>query len=264
MKRYLLGILVLLFVFSAHAQTAIFVKSDTITSGNWRGAYGADGALVALQSYAMPPYAGDVLNSDSTWTWANPANDSRALNEDATCWYSPSSFSIYLSTNDNLTHQIALYAIDYDKQGRSETFTLTNPTTNAILDTRTISNFSQGIWEVWNITGDVNVTVKQVAGPNAVLSGVFFSTVATPPTPITCPAPKLTLFWAPVTGATSYNILRGTVSGGPYTQQANVTTTSYLDTTIVAGQTYYYVTDSVVGSTTSGYSVQMTAVVPMN
>ena len=67
---------------------------------------------------------------------------------------------------------------------------------------------------------------------------------------------------SPITG---YNIYRGTVSGGPYSQ-VNIAVnadTTYTDTTVLAGQTYFFVTtavDSTGGE--SGFSNQATAAVP--
>jgi fibronectin type 3 domain-containing protein len=45
------------------------------------------------------------------------------------------------------------------------------------------------------------------------------------------------------TGAASYNVYRGTTMGGPYSLIANTTSTysTYLDTDVVNGVTYYYV-----------------------
>jgi hypothetical protein len=57
---------------------------------------------------------------------------------------------------------------------------------------------------------------------------------------------KVTLSWNTVEGATSYNVKRSTTAGGPYTTIAtNVTGTSYLDTTVANGTTYYYVVTAV-------------------
>lgn len=52
---------------------------------------------------------------------------------------------------------------------------------------------------------------------------------------------QVSLTWKASAGATSYNVKRATVSGGPYTTIANVTTTSYTDTGLVNGTTYCYV-----------------------
>jgi hypothetical protein len=66
------------------------------------------------------------------------------------------------------------------------------------------------------------------------------------------------------TGVTGYYIFRSTTSGGPYTQlnATTVTTTSYTDSSVSAGQTYYYVVTAVAGSNQSAYSSQAQANVP--
>jgi hypothetical protein len=62
-----------------------------------------------------------------------------------------------------------------------------------------------------------------------------------------------------------YNVYRGSGSGGPYAKinSALDSTTAYTDTSVLAGQTYYYVTTSVDGSgMESGYSNEAQAVIP--
>jgi fibronectin type 3 domain-containing protein len=50
------------------------------------------------------------------------------------------------------------------------------------------------------------------------------------------------LAWSPAAGANSYLVNRSTVSGGPYTNIASgVTATTYVDTGLINGTTYYYV-----------------------
>jgi hypothetical protein len=61
---------------------------------------------------------------------------------------------------------------------------------------------------------------------------------------------------------TSYNVLRGTASGGPYTKIGTSTSTSYTDTTVKAGVTYYYVVEAVNSAGSSGHSNQAEAVIP--
>ena len=65
---------------------------------------------------------------------------------------------------------------------------------------------------------------------------------------------------------TGYNIYRGAVSGGPYTKinSALDPNTNYIDSTVVDGQTYYYVTTAVNSSDEeSTYSNQAQAVIPV-
>jgi len=75
----------------------------------------------------------------------------------------------------------------------------------------------------------------------------------------------VTLSWTASTSANvvGYNVYRGSTSGGPYVQIGFVGGTSYVDSGVSAGQTYYYVataTDS--ANSESGYSVQTGATVP--
>ncbi|MBP2632048.1 MAG: hypothetical protein H6Q70_2676 [Firmicutes bacterium] len=64
------------------------------------------------------------------------------------------------------------------------------------------------------------------------------------PTNLTATAGDLqvTLSWTAVDGATGYNVKRSTNAGGAYTTIAsNVSGTSYVDTSVTNGTTYYYV-----------------------
>ncbi len=53
------------------------------------------------------------------------------------------------------------------------------------------------------------------------------------------------LNWDAVTGATGYNVKRSLTAGGPYETIANASDTSYVDTNVVNGTTYYYVVTAV-------------------
>jgi fibronectin type 3 domain-containing protein len=62
-----------------------------------------------------------------------------------------------------------------------------------------------------------------------------------------------------------YNVYRGTVSGGPYAKvnSSLIGGTTYMDTTVQGGQTYYYVATAVDSNNNeSTYSTQASAVVP--
>ncbi len=75
---------------------------------------------------------------------------------------------------------------------------------------------------------------------------------------------SVSLFWKPSTSAVAhYNVYRSGTSGGPYTRIASVPGTSYTDTTVQAGRSYYYVTTAV-GSTgkESSHSNQVHALIP--
>ena len=79
---------------------------------------------------------------------------------------------------------------------------------------------------------------------------------------------QVTLNWnASTTPSVTYNVYRGRVSGGPYSQinPSAVTALSYVDTSVAAGQAYYYVVTAVSSiNVESGYSNQSMATIPSN
>lgn len=76
--------------------------------------------------------------------------------------------------------------------------------------------------------------------------------------------PSVTLSWtASPTAGVSYEVYRGTVSGGPYASLNSATTTSYVDYSVVSGQTYYYVVTAVDSTgDESAYSNETSATLP--
>lgn len=76
---------------------------------------------------------------------------------------------------------------------------------------------------------------------------------------------RVTLTWTAASGASTYNVKRGTVSGGPYTTIATgIATTTYDDTTAVNGTQYFYVVSSVntVGESANSSEVTATPLLP--
>jgi fibronectin type 3 domain-containing protein len=62
-----------------------------------------------------------------------------------------------------------------------------------------------------------------------------------------------------------FNLYRGAQAGGPYTKMnsSELATASYTDSSVTAGQTYYYVATDVNSSgQESTYSNQVTAAIP--
>jgi sialate O-acetylesterase len=70
---------------------------------------------------------------------------------------------------------------------------------------------------------------------------------------------QVALSWATAPGATSYNIKRATLSGGPYTIVFSSTATNCLDTGLYDGTTYYYVVSGVNAGGESTNSAEATA-----
>ena len=70
---------------------------------------------------------------------------------------------------------------------------------------------------------------------------------------------QVMLTWTASTGATSYNISRSVMSGGPWIQVATPTTTAYTDTGLTNGVPYYYVVAAVDSAGASANSSQVSA-----
>ena len=123
---------------------ASFVRTDKTTEGNWQGTYGSDGYSIAnVATQVIPAYASFGVQGQTNYTWIVGISDPRALLSDtaghriASAWYSVSSFNLNVATDGNL-HQIALYFLDWDMQGRSETIQVIDTNSGAILDARSI------------------------------------------------------------------------------------------------------------------------------
>ncbi len=85
-----------------------------------------------------------------------------------------------------------------------------------------------------------------------------------PPPP---PAHSVTLNWDPSSSAVvGYYVYRGTMQGGPYTKlnTTSVAPTTYVDSTVVSGQIYFYVVTAVDSNgIESLFSNEATAAIPI-
>jgi len=130
-----------------------------------------------------------------------------------------------------------------------------------------------GGWQTWaNVTANVTLPSGQQIltvwddGGNYNLNYMTFASQggAPPaaPTGLTATAgnASVSLSWAGSTGATSYNVYRGTSAGGEGTTAiASPTSTSYTNTGLTNGTKYYYTVKAVNASGTSGASNEANA-----
>jgi len=242
------------------AATANFVAYDTVTQGNWQGVYGADGYSIAQDSQSIPAYATFATQNGLGYTWTSSTSDPRALQTAentgriAACWFS-SHFSLPQITTfdvdftDGNAHQFALYFLDWDLSGRVEMLQVVDPTTKAVLDTRTLSSFSNGVYVVWTISGHVTINVTLVSGPNDVISAAFFGggsgggtgsiSVGVSPKSVTLPAGQTQQFTAAVSGTANQNVnwsinpsgSGGISATGLYTAPATITSSQQVTVT---------------------------------
>jgi hypothetical protein len=217
------------------AATVSFVAQDTTTQGNWKSAYGGDGFDIAQDTSAsnptIPAYATVALTGTSNFTWTASTSDPRALQKAASgstdqlaaCWYTGSSLSVDVHLTDGAAHQIAVYALDWDSYGggRSERIDVVDDATGLVLDTRSLSSFQNGVYLVWNITGNATIRVTNLnPGSNAVLSGLFFGGA-----PSTSPPAASVSFvtenttaqgnWKSVCGGDGFDIAQDTSASNP-------------------------------------------------
>ncbi len=97
------------------------------------------------------------------------------------------------------------------------------------------------------LTGFLNAPLPGIPGIPSGVTGITGNTQA-----------KLT--WSSVLGAAGYNVKRGSVNGGPYTNAVVSTTTNGVDTGLANGATYYYVVTAFnsIGESTNSTQVSVT------
>ena len=100
-----------------------------------------------------------------------------------------------------------------------------------------------------------------------IASNVAIGSIALSGTGVTVPVShSASLNWSLDSSATNgYNVYSGSASGGPYTKlnSQSVMPTSYMDTAVQAGQTYYFVVTALdANNNESGYSNEVSALVP--
>lgn len=164
------------------SAAASFVETDSTTSGKWSGTYGGDGYEIVGGSTSLPSYVTVSVSGNQFWQWAAPGQADYVAPQVspgssqyvAACDFAESSFSVNLNFTDGQSHQVALYLLDYDYQGRTETVQVSNAGSGQVLDTRTVTSFQTGKYLVYNLSGDVTITFTNARPQNAVLSGILF------------------------------------------------------------------------------------------
>jgi fibronectin type 3 domain-containing protein len=120
--------------------------------------------------------------------------------------------------------------------------------TNTGVYSTTVSNVTSP-YTITGLSANTNYFI-QVQAQNTIGSGASVnSTESSQITPLTAPsgltanggASQVNLTWTAVSGATSYKVLRGTVSGTHTLLVSGVSGTTYSDTSAVAGTPYFYV-----------------------
>jgi hypothetical protein len=160
--------------------SASFQAMDTTTKGNWRNTYNYPNVTI-IGDGAVNATITPVPSGENSYTWTTTGTLVRALENLASTgrvagrWASSTDFFVDLNFADQAVHEVAIYCLDWNETSRAETISVLDATTNAVLDTRSVSNFTEGVYVVWTVTGHVKLQITKTAGNNAVISGVFLN-----------------------------------------------------------------------------------------
>ena len=176
--------------------SAVFVAEDAAAQGSWQGVYGAQGSALAGAATALPAWAQVAISGDYLYTWAATTTNPRGLQQPAPAtgraalaWQTWGTTTFDVNLTDGLTHDVSLYAVDWESLGRREQFQVTDAASGAVLDTEVLTNFSGGVYLTWGLSGHVLIRVTSLdAGgytslSTAVVSGLFLESGATAPPP---------------------------------------------------------------------------------
>ena len=205
--------------------------------------------------------------SDSAITAGQPVIQNISQNSDG-------SF-LLTGTGLNGLNQGALYGDDKQMDSNYPLVRLTSTTTGNIYYARTynwsstsVQTGSRALTTDFTLPAGIpngSYSLVTAANGNASPAVVFNIPFSGPAAPTNLAASagnaKVSLTWTASTGATSYNVYRGTTSGGesPTPIATGITTTSYADTTVTNGVTYFYTVEAVDAAGVSGPSNEASA-----
>ena len=163
------------------APSAVYLRADRQTQGDWEGKYGSDGYELVGHESKLPASVGFAWKSGKEWVYDKATDDKRALayfvnpptgkDRIAAARYGS---DVAFVIDAGLTPRcLTLYSIDYDKKGRTQSIELYDAQTGKQLDRQELTAFTEGCYQRWTIQGAVKVVVHRLAGVNANLSGIF-------------------------------------------------------------------------------------------
>ncbi len=180
----------------APTQSQDNVRVDPNTQGNYIPVYGSMGSVVVGDHTQLPRNliygvtgATEQVVTSSTTSKSALVKASNPSKAQVSYLTAPKQFSINLNFLDPATnatdpftqHRVSLYAVDFDNKKRAERIEVFDRTTGNLLAAQDLTNFSKGQYVTFDVQGNVSFRIINLAGPSAVVSGVFFD--ATPGSP---------------------------------------------------------------------------------
>ncbi len=174
------------------------------------------------------------------------------------------SYTITIAQTANISLSLTPTSVTLNP-GKTQQFTATvaGTTNQSVTWSTTMGTISSGgLYTAPSVTTTSTATVRATSVANTTKSAT--ATVTVQPTPSVQHAVDLSWKASTSQDVVSYNVYRGTISGGPYAKVGSgIGSTLYTDSTVSSGKTYYYVTTAVDNTGhESPYSNQTAAVIP--
>jgi hypothetical protein len=211
----------------------------------------------SLQTGGQQQFSASVSGTSNTAVTWSASNGSIAANGMYTAPTNAGTYTITAISNSDLTKSGSALAVVTAPQLVSVSISPGSASideANQVQFTATVSGLSNTAvtWAVARGTGTITQSGLFTA-PRAAESDLVTATSqgntakSASASIIVLPPHAVTLNWsASVSTVVFYKVYRGAVSGGPYNLlSTNVTTTTYTDSTVQSGTTYYYVTSAV-------------------
>ena len=260
---------------SPSANPTLVIPKGTAVAYQVNSAGGAVGTFIA-----------DQFVSGGATTGTNAAIDtSDVINPAPQAVYQTYRYSNFTYTFPNLTpgaaYAVRLHFTEIDASftpgARQFQVTINGTTVLNNFDVLSMAGaINKAIVETFNATADAsgNLTVSfnnqvnySICNGIEILPGTVPGLLAAPAS-VTAAAGngKVVLTWSAVSGATGYIVLRSTTPSGPFVRinPAVVTGTTYTDSTVQNGQTYYYLVQAVNGAGFGTAAATPTTAIPQN
>jgi len=163
-----------------------FLGTDTLTNGRWKGIYGREGFMIVGDATRLPQNVEVGLINGADKIWSVRTQDMEALDRAteqgkvaATRSHSLHE-SIDLDIYNGKEQAVALYLLDWERQGRWTLVDVIDPSSGKIMDSRSVTRFGSGIYLKYKVKGKVQIRLTNVysdrypGSPDTGFSAIFF------------------------------------------------------------------------------------------